>query len=444
MDLTFSLDSTHENIENLVLYILIISTILGWITIIIIFLMVKKTTNPLNNLKKSFEDLIHSNNTNIKFSVTTQDEIGAVAKLFNQYMEKINQGLHQDEKVIEEANQILEKISQGHFTNKVDSVASNPYVEDLKNKLNNMIIHTKNTLDKINTTLQSYSNSQFDTKMDIENLEGDLGLVANRINQVGNNTSQMLSLIMESGNFLNTKSKVLSSASSILSQSSSTQASSLDDTTKTLEKVTLNIKENTQISSQMALLAKDVTQSAKNGSELANETAKSMEEINIEVNSIHEAIEVIDQIAFQTNILSLNAAVEAATAGESGKGFAVVAAEVRNLATRSADAAREIKEIVERANLKASQGKEISLKMIEGYDKLNSNINTTIEMIESVNNASKAQEKEIVNINESINSIDIITQDNATEANRVSNMSEEIEQISNSLVEVASKAKFLK
>ncbi len=82
-----------------------------------------------------------------------------------------------------------------------------------------------------------------------------------------------------------------------------------------------------------------------------------MDEINEQVNSINEAITVIDQIAFQTNILSLNAAVEAATAGEAGKGFAVVAQEVRNLAARSAEAAKEIKELVETATTKANSGK---------------------------------------------------------------------------------------
>ncbi|MCT7608932.1 methyl-accepting chemotaxis protein, partial [Aliarcobacter butzleri] len=92
----------------------------------------------------------------------------------------------------------------------------------------------------------------------------------------------------------------------------------------------------------------------------------------------NDSISVIDQIAFQTNILSLNAAVEAATAGEAGKGFAVVAQEVRNLASRSAEAAKEIKAIVENATNKANQGKEIATNMIDGYKELNQNISQTI------------------------------------------------------------------
>ena len=105
-----------------------------------------------------------------------------------------------------------------------------------------------------------------------------------------------------------------------------------------------------------------------------------MDEINKEVSSINEAIEVIDQIAFQTNILSLNAAVEAATAGEAGKGFAVVAQEVRNLASRSAEAAKEIKNIVEIATSKANEGKGIANSMKDGYTELNKKINETLAL----------------------------------------------------------------
>ncbi len=124
---------------------------------------------------------------------------------------------------------------------------------------------------------------------------------------------------------------------------------------------------------------------------MANQTTTAMDEINTQVNLVNEAIGVIDNIAFQTNILSLNAAVEAATAGEAGKGFAVVAQEVRNLATRSAEAAKEIKAIVERATVKANEGKEIATNMIEGYKNLNSNISSTMNLISDIENASKEQ-----------------------------------------------------
>lgn len=117
----------------------------------------------------------------------------------------------------------------------------------------------------------------------------------------------------------------------------------------------------------MSSHSEELTQSIKKGQDLANSTVVSMDQINEQTQAIADAITVIDQITFQTNILSLNAAVEVATAGEAGKGFVVVAQEVRNLASRSAEAAKEIKDIVEEATEKTNNGKTIADEMINGY-----------------------------------------------------------------------------
>ncbi|RXI27671.1 methyl-accepting chemotaxis protein [Aliarcobacter trophiarum] len=444
MDLTFSLSETDAKINSLLKEISLTSTILGLITIILIFFIVRKATNPIESLKEGFSNLLHSNDTNITLNVKSDDEIGEVATLFNSYMHKVRDGLKQDEIVIDEANDVIEKTANGFFVYRVHNTASNHHVEDLKNKLNLMIEKTKETLDKINEALRNYAESKYDYVLEDENIFGDMGSLASGIKLVGNNTSELLAIVMNTGNSLKDSTQELSLSSNRLSISSNEQATSLEETAAALEEITATIKANTQATNSMSNLAQELNNSAKKGQELANLTAKSMDEINKEVSSINEAIEVIDQIAFQTNILSLNAAVEAATAGEAGKGFAVVAQEVRNLASRSAEAAREIKDIVEKATSKANHGKNIANNMIDGYNELSSNISNTITTIKTVTTASKEQEMGIVQINDAVNQLDDSTQKNAKVSEEILDMANKIASMSSSLVTAASRASFIK
>ena len=219
-----------------------------------------------------------------------------------------------------------------------------------------------------------------------------------------------------------------------LNNSSNDAAARLEETAAALEEVTSSIANSNNKISEMSNIAKDVTNAASLGQDLANKTALSMDEINTQVNLVNEAISVIDQIAFQTNILSLNAAVEAATAGEAGRGFAVVAGEVRNLASRSAQAAKEIKAIVETATKKANEGKQIASNMIDGYKDLNENIQQTIKLIQEIKITSNEQRSGIEQINKAINSLDMQTQQNAQVASQSYEVSVKIDRIAKLIV----------
>ena len=445
MDLTFSLEDADNSLKSIIINIIIASTLLGWITIGIVFYVVRNATKPIEGLKAGFQSLLDSAelNDDFKLEIKTKDEIGEVAELFNQYMDKVKADLKQDEIVINETNDVLQKTANGFFVYEVTSTASNPHVEAMKSNLNFMIKKVKETLDKINITLRNYSQSKYDFKIDDQGIYGDLGAVTAGIKLVGNNTSEILAMIMNTGEQLNDSTHTLSDASAGLSSSSNTQAASLEETSATLDDITTKIKGNTQNTSKMSQLASNVTDSASQGEKLAISTSEAMEQIVNEVSAINEAIEVIDQIAFQTNILSLNAAVEAATAGEAGKGFAVVAQEVRNLASRSAEAANEIKKLVENATQKANSGKEVSVNMINGYKKLNDNITDTTNLIKEVANSTREQQNSIIHINDAISGLDQATQENSNVANNISTLSNNIEDMSNNLVNAASKASFL-
>ncbi|PKN14078.1 MAG: chemotaxis protein, partial [Deltaproteobacteria bacterium HGW-Deltaproteobacteria-24] len=227
-----------------------------------------------------------------------------------------------------------------------------------------------------------------------------------------------------------------------LNASSNEAAVSLEETAATLEEVTSNIRHTTENIAKMARFSYDVTHSAQEGEKLANQTTLAMEEINTQVTEINQAISVIDQIAFQTNILSLNAAVEAATAGEAGRGFAVVAQEVRNLATRSAQAAKEIKILVENATAKANDGKSISTEMIAGYENLSQNIHNTLTLINEVSSSSKEQFSAMEQINDTMNKLDKVTQENASVASEANNVANEVNQIAQQVVQQTDEKEF--
>jgi methyl-accepting chemotaxis protein len=252
----------------------------------------------------------------------------------------------------------------------------------------------------------------------------------------------MLSDNKSNGLTLDMKSKELLENVDLLNNNSNNAAHVLSNTIVSLDEITSNISTNNTNVVQMSDYAKQLSDSATKGRELAHNTTTSMDDINNEVSSINEAITVIDQIAFQTNILSLNAAVEAATAGEAGKGFAVVAGEVRNLANRSAEAAKEIKVLVENAIEKTNGGKNISDNMIKGYETLDRNISSTLELISSVQTASDSQLQIIKRINSDMSQLENQTKENVDIANNTHQVAIQTDEMANIIVEEVNKKEF--
>jgi methyl-accepting chemotaxis protein len=355
---------------------------------------------------------------------------------------KFAQDITDNVKVISAVKRSVEKAKQGFMSQTITETTQNDGIESLKHGINDLleVVTTKvdGDLNKISEALAMYQKLDFRHR-----ISGELGEVSVGLNALANIINEMLVDNKANGLSLDNSSDVLLENVETLNKNSSEAAAALEETAASVEEITSNISSTTQSIMQMSDFANRVTSSANEGKELAEQTTDAMNEIDNEVNAINEAITVIDQIAFQTNILSLNAAVEAATAGEAGKGFAVVAQEVRNLAARSAEAAKEIKNLVENATQKANNGKIISDRMIEGYNGLNENISKTIELIKSVEMASKEQQTGIVQINDSINSLDQQTQQNASIASQAHSVAVKTDEIAKLVVANANEKEFI-
>ena len=444
-DLVFSLESQDKGLNQLLLGILSSNIIVVIVSVFIIFIVVKNSTNAIDYLEQGFRNLLSSNDTKMRLDVKSKDEIGRITNLFNDYMDKLDVNLKMDMKVIHEAEVCIENAKNGYFITKISESTSNQQVNQLKDCINVMIDDTNKKFEIILNILTRFGESDFSQEIKhIDGMHGSYGSFLNVSYLLGNNISELLNVINVSGEQLKNGTSKLNSASSELSVQANRQAASLEETAAALEEITSNVINNTQSVLVMSDLAQGVTQSLQDGHKNANLAFEFIEMINNQVSAINEAITVIDQIAFQTNILSLNAAVEAATAGEAGKGFAVVAQEVRNLAARSAEAAKDIKTLVLNATQKANEGKEVANVMIDSYDDLVSKINKTVEIISQVSTASREQEIGLRQINDAVASLDLATQKNAHLASDISDLSDVVMTMSTDLMDASNHAKYTK
>jgi methyl-accepting chemotaxis protein len=417
--------NTIEHTSSIIWVALIILLLALLISMIFSLINMKRNIlSPIFELKNSIDNIANNNSSNnLKINVMSNDEIGDVVNSFNNYLDSINKGISQDQMVIDESRQIIAKVNAGLLNDRIKSVAHSNGVNSLVNEINKMIERMQKNLTILSGSLVALSTAKYDYEIPhIENLTGLIASLLSGTKVTQSSLNEIMCLIEKSNNELLISAGELKNASKKLSNSSNIQAASLEETAAAIEEISATINRSGENAAKMAQYAHNVTKSSDIGKDLAHKTAISMEEINNQVIAINDAISIIDQIAFQTNILSLNAAVEAATAGEAGRGFAVVAQEVRNLASRSADAANEIKAIVLSATTKAKEGKDITSKMIEGYNDLNENIVVTTRLIEDVANASKEQQSAMRQINDTVNSLDQATQENALLASGISEM----------------------
>jgi len=295
----------------------------------------------------------------------------------------------------------------------------------------------------LSAAAEKIADGDLDVYIDIHTKE-ELGYLAASFNKMTNNLNDLISSINVAAEQVSSGSKQLSDSSIELSQGATEQASTIEELTASLEEISNQTKLNADNSNQANSLAEIAKDNAIKGNNQMKDMLKAMEEINQSSNNISKIIKVIDDIAFQTNILALNAAVEAARAGQHGKGFAVVAEEVRNLAARSAAAAKETTEMIADSIKNVEVGTSIAKQTSEALNKIVDDVSKVAKLIDEIAIASNEQATGIDQINQGIVMVSNVVQNNTATSEASAAASEELSSQAEMLKQQVAKFKLRK
>jgi methyl-accepting chemotaxis protein len=264
--------------------------------------------------------------------------------------------------------------------------------------------------------------------------EDEIGELAQWFNTFVDNLGSIIGNVRVTASNVTTASQQLSGAASQLASGSQEQAASLEETAASLEEITATVKQNASNAREASQLAVGSRDAAERGGQVVSAAVASMAEITTASRRIADIITVIDEIAFQTNLLALNAAVEAARAGEQGRGFAVVAAEVRNLAQRSAGAAKEIKALIHDSVAKVDEGAQLVDRSGKTLGEIVQSAKRVADIVAEIAAASEEQSSGIDQVNRAVTQMDQVTQDNAAQTEELSSTSQTLAQQASELL----------
>ena len=352
---------------------------------------------------------------------------GDLSKFKGEYgkvIEGINDTLDAIIAPVQEASSVLKEIAKGNLHVSMNGDYKGDHAE-LKDDLNETIEHLLSYVSEISSVLTEMGNGNLDLAITAD-YQGDFIEIKDSLNNIIINMSQVLGDINEAADQVASGSRQVSDGSQALSQGATEQASSIQELTASISEVASQTKQNAVNANQANELAIDARDKALLGNNHMKEMQNSMADINQSSANISKIIKVIDDIAFQTNILALNAAVEAARAGQHGKGFAVVAEEVRNLAARSADAAKDTTDLIEGSIDKAQIGTKIANDTASALNEIVIGIEKAASLVGNIAVASNEQASGIAQINKGIEQVSQVVQNNSATAEESAASSQEL------------------
>ncbi len=328
---------------------------------------------------------------------------------------------------------LIQNAIVGNLDNRIDTSTYSGFMEELGNGVNNLLDAIVDPIRQCTEVMTQVADGNLKTSMSDES-QGDFAKLAEAVNTSILNLRNMVDKITSSSARVATASTEIAEGNNDLSQRVEAQASNLEQTAASMEEITTTVKQNAESAKGANELSDDAAQKARKGGDVVGHAVSAMSEINTASKKISDIIGVIDEIAFQTNLLALNAAVEAARAGEQGRGFAVVAGEVRNLAQRSAAAAKEIKGLINDSVDKVAEGTRLVDESGATLNEIVDAVAKVSELIGQIAGASQEQATGIDEISRAIAAMDEMTQQNAALVEQTSAASQSLKDEGKELI----------
>jgi methyl-accepting chemotaxis protein len=389
--------------------------------------------DTLSNLVKETEMLTSSA---IEGNLSTRGNIEKFSGVYKEVIEGVNNTLDAVLEPVEEASEVLKKLSEGSLKVYVRGNYKGEHAI-IKNSLNKTVKILSDYINEITHVLTELSKGNLNISI-TGDYKGEFVKIKDSLNLIVESFNTILHEINVAAEQVALGAKQVSETSMSLSEGTTEQASSIEEVSSFMGEVSEQTKQNAVSANQANELALTAKNTAVEGNEKMSEMLQAMNEINEASGNISKIIKVIDEIAFQTNILALNAAVEAARAGQYGKGFAVVAEEVRNLAGKSSDAAKETSALIAGSIEKVDSGTKIANKTAEALDRIVEDIDEVFNYAKNIAESSNQQATAISQINESINQVSQVIQTNSAISQEAAAASEELSshaQVMKELVE---------
>jgi len=336
-----------------------------------------------------------------------------------------------------EVAQIVEAASLGDLTKRINIAGKEGFFLSLSEGINQMVSAAEGVINETVNALERISGGDMTQRIQGD-YEGSYGIIKDNANLTVERLTEIVSNIKAAADSINTAAKEIAAGNTDLSQRTEEQASSLEETASSMEELASTVKQNAENAKQANQMAAAASSVAVKGGAVVGEVVNTMTAINDSSRKIVDIISVIDGIAFQTNILALNAAVEAARAGEQGRGFAVVAGEVRNLAQRSAAAAKEIKQLISDSVEKVEGGSKLVEQAGATMEEIVTSVKRVTDIMAEITAASVEQSSGIDQVNQAVTQMDEVTQQNAALVEEAAAAAESLEEQSQTLIEAVS------